>query len=195
MNHLTAYRDVTETDISPLISAINIMGKNLTGLELGVFRAESFLTILHNCNNVKKLIGVDNWKPYEDYLRRVPNGVPVSITDEKQMKLNESIAMLNLEYGTPKGKKVVIIKKDSLDAIKHINDKSLDFIFFDAMMTEKQCLEEAMAYYPKIKKGGYFTGHDSICIQQVIEPIKKVKKHFKNNNDLITYANCFLFKI
>ena len=42
MNHLTAYRDVTETDISPLISAINIMGKNLTGLELGVFRAESF---------------------------------------------------------------------------------------------------------------------------------------------------------
>ena len=68
MNHLTAYRDVTETDISPLISAINIMGKNLTGLELGVFRAESFLTILHNCNNVKKLIGVDNWKPYEDFI-------------------------------------------------------------------------------------------------------------------------------
>ena len=148
MNHLTAYRDVTETDISPLISAINIMGKNLTGLELGVFRAESFLTILHNCNNVKKLIGVDNWKPYEDYLRRVPNGVPVSITDEKQMKLNESLAMLNLEYGTPKGKKVVIIKKNSLDAIKHIDDKTLDFIFFDAMMTEKQCLDEAMAYYP-----------------------------------------------
>ena len=160
-----------------------------------MFLEQKVLTILHNCNNVKKLIGVDNWKPYEDYLRRVLNGVPVSITDEKQMKLNESIAMLNLEYGTPKGKKVVIIKKDSLDAIKHIDDKSLDFIFFDAMMTEKQCLEEAMAYYPKIKKGGYFTGHDSICIQQVIEPIKKVKKHFKNNNDLITYANCFLFKV
>ena len=143
--HLTAYKDVTQTDISPLISAINIMGRNLTGLELGVFRAESFLTILQNCNNVKKLIGVDNWKPYTDYLRRVPNGIPVETTDEKQMKLNESIAMLNLEYGTPKGKEVVIIKKDSLDAIEHIDDKSLDFIFFDAMMTEKQCLEEAMA--------------------------------------------------
>ena len=33
MNHLTAYKDATHTDIYPLIFAINIMGKNLTGLE------------------------------------------------------------------------------------------------------------------------------------------------------------------
>jgi len=195
MNHLTAYKDATHTDIYPLIFAINIMGKNLTGLELGVFRAESFLTILQNCENVKKLIGVDNWKPYVDYLRRVPNGVPVESIDEKQSKLNESIAMLNLEYGTPKGKKVIVINKNSLDAVHHVKDKSLDFIFFDAMMTEEQSFEEAMAYYPKLKKGGYFMGHDSICTQQVIEPIKKVKKHFKNKNDLVIYANCFLFKV
>jgi len=45
-----------KADIHPLILAINTMGKNLIGLELGVYRAESFMTILHNCNNVKKLI-------------------------------------------------------------------------------------------------------------------------------------------
>ena len=62
------------------------------------------------------------------------------------------------------------------------------------MLTEQQTFNEAMAYYPKIKKGGYFTGHDSQCIKQVMKPILKVKKHFGNIEKIISYADCFLFK-
>ena len=62
------------------------------------------------------------------------------------------------------------------------------------MLNKEQTYNEAMAYYPKIKKGGYFTGHDSQCIEQVIEPINKVKKHFNNTNKMISYGNCFIFK-
>ena len=53
------YKDFNKSDVSPLILSINMMGENLVGLELGVFRGESFMTILHNCDNVKKLIGIN----------------------------------------------------------------------------------------------------------------------------------------
>ena len=69
-HNLSHYGD-TNSDIMPHILAINTMGNNLIGLELGVFKGDSFLTILHNCNNVKKLYGVDNWKPYYDFLKPI----------------------------------------------------------------------------------------------------------------------------
>ncbi|SVD12404.1 uncharacterized protein METZ01_LOCUS365258, partial [marine metagenome] len=72
---------------------------------------------------------------------------------------------------------------------------SLDFIFFDAMVTEKQTYAEAMAYYPKIKKGGWFMGHDAECNLQVIKPIERIKQKFDNSNELVIYNNCFLFKV
>ena len=49
------------TDIRSAVLLIGLHGKDLIGLELGVFRAESHLTILQNCPNVKKLYGIDNW--------------------------------------------------------------------------------------------------------------------------------------
>jgi hypothetical protein len=45
------------------------MGENLVGLELGVFEATSFMTLLHNCPNIKTLHGVDAYKPYNDLVK------------------------------------------------------------------------------------------------------------------------------
>ena len=188
------YKDFNKSDVSPLILSINMMGENLVGLELGVFRGESFMTILHNCDNVKKLIGIDHWKPYTDFIKTNPDGKPAMHIDAFQAELNKNVTLLLCKHNTPKGKQVSIIEKDSLEAVKEIEDESLDFIFFDAMLTEQQTFNEAMAYYPKIKKGGYFTGHDSQCIEQVMKPILKVKKHFGNIEKIISYADCFLFK-
>ena len=183
-----------KADIHPLILAINTMGINLIGLELGVYRAESFMTILHNCNNVKKLIGVDSWQPYTDYIKEVPDGKPCYSVGEKESEFNKSLAYLQLKYGNVE-KRYEILEKDSLEAAKDIPDESLDFIFFDAMMTAEQTYAEAMIYYKKIKKGGYFTGHDSIAVNQVLKPIEKVKQNYNNKNELVVYSNCFLFKI
>ena len=38
---------------------INLLGKELVGAEVGVFRAVSFCTLLQNCPNIKKLFGKD----------------------------------------------------------------------------------------------------------------------------------------
>ena len=188
------HRNNINSDIQPLILAINIMGKNLTGLELGVLRGESFMTILHNCNNVDKLIGVDNWKPYSDYIKNEPDGEPAYTVGEKESEYNKYVTSLNLKYGNVDNR-YKIIEKDSLEAINDIEDESLDFIFFDAMMSAKQTFEEGMAYYKKIKRGGFFTGHDSNAIEQVMKPIEKVKQNYNNTNELVIYSNCFLFKI
>lgn len=192
--HKTIFRNYIKADVTPLIISINMMGENLTGLELGVFKAESFMTILHNCPNVKKLIGVDHWKPFVDYIQPNPDGNPTAAFGEFEVDLHKNISLTHIKHGTPDDKEVKFIIKDSMEAVKDIEDESLDFIFFDAMLTAEQTLEEGMAYYPKIKKGGYFTGHDSQCIEQVIKPINEVRKNFNNNNKLISYANCFIFK-
>jgi hypothetical protein len=179
-------------DVSPLILSINTLGENLTGLELGIFQAKSTLTILQNCS-IKKLYAIDSWKPYYDYLKVNPDGAPAYFIDEKQSEINRFISFHNIKYSGCNDK-VEIIEEDSLVGVNKIKNNSLDFIFFDAMMTEEQTYNEARAFYPKIKKGGFFTGHDSNCLKQVIEPIKKVMQEHGNNNRLIEYDNCFLFK-
>lgn len=181
------------SDIQYLIQAINVMGEDLVGLELGVFRGDSSMTILHNCS-IKKLYLVDNWKPYHDFLKPIPDGKPAYFVNQIDSEINEFLTRHAIKY-SGMSEKVEIIKKDSLDALEHIENESLDFIFFDAMMSQKQSFAEAMAYYPKIKKGGFFMGHDSNAIEQVLIPIKSVKKYYNNCNTLHTYQNSFLFKI
>ena len=190
-----SYYNHVKSDISPLILAINTIGDDLIGLELGLGEGDSFLTILHNCNNIKKLYGIDSWKPYYDYLKPFPDGEPAEFVDEKYSEVARFFTFWKLKYGTNKSHNFEIIEKDSLEAVKDIPDSSLDFIFFDAMMTEKQTYAEALAYYPKIKKGRYFLGHDSNAVEQVIKPIERIKQKFNNFNELVSYNNCFLFKV
>lgn len=187
-----SFKDNNHTDILCLIQAINTLGDNLTGLELGVLRADSSMTILHNCS-IKKLYLVDNWKPYTDYLKNIPDEEPAYYCNEAESEFNEFLTRHRIKYSNAE-EKVKIIKEDSLKAINAIPDYSLDFIFFDAMMNEKQTFMEALLYYPKLKEGGFFMGHDANAYEQVIKPIEAVKEHYKNKNTIHTYLNTFLFK-
>jgi len=185
--------NINKSDVSQLILAINTLGENLVGLELGVFKGESFITMLNNCS-IKKLYGVDSWKPYADFIKTFPDGKPAYGVTMEAQEINRFLTYHSIKHSKHKNK-TEIIEKDSLEAVKQIPDESLDFIFFDAMMTEKQSYEEAKAYYPKIKKGGLFTGHDSFAEEQVIKPIEKVKKEYNNNSKTIIFNNCFLFRV
>ena len=57
-----------QTSARSLIPLIALHGENLVGAEIGVCRADNFLTLLHNCPNIKTLYGVDSYKPYVDFL-------------------------------------------------------------------------------------------------------------------------------
>ena len=69
------FKNNSGTDIAPLIQAINVIGQDLVGCELGAHRGYSTMTMLHNCS-LKKLFVIDNWKPYIDYLKQEPDGQP-----------------------------------------------------------------------------------------------------------------------
>jgi len=53
-----------------------------------------------------------------------------------------------------------MLQMASLDAAKRIEDGSLDFVFIDAQHTYKCVVEDILAWRPKIKPGGWLTGHD-----------------------------------
>ena len=190
---INPFKNNIQADVSLLIPLVNSLGDGITGLELGVLRGDSFLTLLHNCPNIKKLYGIDSWKPYTDYLKPEPDSKPAYSVNEQESELNRFLTFSNLKHWWD-GSKYQIIEKDSLKAVDEIPDESLDFIFFDAMMTDDQTFQEAIAYYPKIKKGGYFMGDDAFCTKQVIDPIIEVMNHYGNKNKLTVYNRVFFFR-
>ena len=187
------FKNSSGSDISYLIQAINILGEDLVGCELGVHRGYSSMTMLHNCS-LKKLYLIDSWEPYFDYLKVNPDGQPSYHINNLDSEINKFLAYHHVNNSGHKHL-VEIINKDSLKAVDEIENNSLDFIFFDAMMNTDQTYKEALAYYPKLKKGSVFFGHDASSFIQVIQPIKKVKEKFNNKNKIFTYNNTFLFKI
>jgi len=62
------------------------------------------------------------------------------------------------------------IRKPSLEAVENFQDHSIDFIFLDGDHTYEYVKKELAAWYPKLKKGGIFAGHD------YMEPTCGVKK-------------------
>lgn len=186
------FKNFVGSDIEFLVQAINVIGQNLIGCELGGHKGFSTMTMLHNCS-LEKLYVIDNWKPYIDYLKEVPDGKPSYIVNEIESEINEFTFNNHIKYSGCQHK-VCVIKKDSLEAVKDLQDQTLDFIFFDAMLNQNQTYEEAHAYYPKVKENGYFLGHDANCVKQVIDPIIKFKTEVDNTNKLMIYNNTFLFK-
>ena len=58
------------------------------------------------------------------------------------------------------GGRTELIRKTSLDVVKEFSDESLDFIFLDASHDFDSVFADISSWFPKIKKGGIFMGHD-----------------------------------
>ena len=52
------------------------------------------------------------------------------------------------------------IRLPSIEAAKLYNNNSLDFVFIDASHDYKNVVSDILAWYPKVKNGGIFAGHD-----------------------------------
>jgi Methyltransferase domain len=154
-----------------LIHLINLLcGQDCVGAEVGLLKAETFCLILQNCPGIKKMYGIDSWKPWVDELT-FP-GYPSGMTfDEADNAFVKAIAYYNIQYQSGCPEKAVILEEDSSTAVKKIADGELDFVFLDAYSNYDQAFREMRDWYPKVKSGGIVAGHDwySDEVQRVVK--------------------------
>ena len=182
-----------QTDVRALIPLITLQGDNLVGAEIGVWKGDAFLTMLHNCPNIKTLHGVDFYEPYNDYLSPgVYNAnEPSVVYDKKDIDFIKLVCYHRLEYSGHKDK-IRFHEMDSNEAAEYIDDDSLDFIFLDAYLTGQQAKNDLDVWYPKVKDGGIFAGHDWDCID-----VQIAVNRFRENNNIkklmSTYDNTWVW--
>jgi hypothetical protein len=130
------------------------MGK---GVEIGVFKGEFSKNVLQNWEGT--LYMVDVWRPlgaeYED----------ASNHREHIDAFQET--MENIKGMEDRG---IMIRATSEIAAGMFDDESLDFIFIDANHAYDFVVEDINLWFPKLKKGGVFSGHDYINMNWYEDP-------------------------
>lgn len=120
--------------------------------ELGLWRGRTFLHLLAHCPRLS-MIGVDLWQ-----VKDVP-------CDAIGYETYKGWDMINYEArvrqgAAPYGARAVILKMDTSEAALHVEDGSLDCVFIDADHTSEGVRRDIETWRPKIREGGFITGHD-----------------------------------
>jgi len=133
-----------------LVPILQQGGDGLVGVEVGTCRAESTAYILDNCPNVKMITTVDPFQGYDDWAGRLSQDT----MDKFHQITNQNLSQHLID------KRVDIFVGTSAEAIASFEDNSLDFIFIDGDHSYEGVYTDLMLWYPKIKWGGLFAGHD-----------------------------------
>lgn len=118
------------------------LGKAERVAEIGVARG-TFSEKILSISDPEKLYLVDMWgsERYNEEMER-----------EVKSRFEKSI----------KKGKITVIKKDSLEACKVLDKKSLDWVYIDTTHTYNRTMKEIKSYSQKVKKGGLIMGHDYV---------------------------------
>ena len=140
-----------------LINSLNSRIPNGKGVEIGVFKGDFSKNILTNWNGT--LYMVDVWRPlggeYEDS------------SNHSEHKDAYQQTMDNIRGFEDRG---IMIRGTSKVTSEIFEDESLDFIFIDANHAYDFVVEDINLWFPKLKKGGIFSGHDYINMDWYNDP-------------------------
>jgi len=176
-----------------LIHLINIyFDKDIIGIELGTGNAVSLCAWVQNCPNILKMNSVDSFQPFINFLKNPYNQEPCFIGDEKNADYTELLARHNIEFSGKKDK-IILHKEDSLSASKKFEDHSLDFIFLDAWGSDVDVQNDLNIWYPKLKVGGLFAGHDW-DVEILQEKISIFRKNNNITNKISSFDNVWVWK-
>jgi len=163
--------------VKGLAPYVKRLGENVVGLEIGTCRAESTAFLLDKCPNIIKLYTIDPYKAYDDW-----NG-------EITQKVIDKFMMIAQENLKQYGDRVEMIREtseDAADKIKSITDKEeFDFIFVDGDHSYGATYMDCEKYYPLLKKGGLFCGHD----YSSIEAVSRAVNEFRNDYSITAPIN------
>jgi len=130
-----------------LIDALSSLIGNGKGVEIGAFNGHFSKVILSKW--VGTLYMVDVWRGLGEEYEDMSNH-----NNHSDVFLN---TMKNIEGYEDRG---VMIRATSKVASEIFEDESLDFVYIDANHAYDFVVEDIKLWFPKLKKGGVFSGHD-----------------------------------
>lgn len=121
------------------------LGENITLLEIGSYVGDSSVIF---ATYFKRVICVDPW------INGYDQTDPASYSYD--MKIIESEFDLNIKSF----KNITKIKKKSDEYAPMIKNESIDIVYIDGLHTYEGCKKDIIDYLPKVKIGGFISGHD-----------------------------------
>ena len=128
----------------------NYNGNSLVGVEIGVRESNNAERMLNELKNLKMLYLID---PYKDYF-----DVESNVLERVNIFKGYSLDKLNRNHVG----RFVFVYKTSDNAVNDIPDV-LDFVYIDGNHAYDFVKRDIELFYPKVKFGGVFGGHDYNC--------------------------------
>ena len=141
-----------------LVDVIKNLQGDLIGVEVGVCNGVTSELYVQQIPNLKKLYAVDNFPSFVDW-----DGTRV--TEERQVE-----TMRRCKERLAKYSNIEFVYKTSVEFGESLEDDSIDFVFIDGDHSFNATLKDIQIYWPKVKKGGIFAGHD-INLQTVYDAV------------------------
>lgn len=126
----------------------------LAGAEIGVFAGDLSRRLLQRKD--LSLYMIDAWAGNGDSYEGDSGDFHATLTQEQQ----DACMQLTRDVTAFAGDRAHIIKVFSHEAAASFADGSLDFVFIDADHGYEGCKRDLYAWWPKVKRGGLFSGHD-----------------------------------
>jgi len=151
----------------------------LLGAEIGVLKGENALRLLSSHDKLILHL-IDTWEPFDEDSRYRKTNDPNSGWDKATWDsfYAEVVSLAEKYLG-----RVFIHKGRSIEIATQFEDNLFDFIFIDADHSFEGCCEDILAWWPKVKNGGWLCGHDYNAWPGVTEAVDKWSK--ENNFEVI----------
>ncbi len=142
--------------------------------EVGVFRGVHAASMMGT--NPNSLFLIDRWRAFREE----------EVGGEKQVQKVSTKGMLNamceaIMACKPNQNIAKIIRMDSLEAAELFPDYFFDFVYIDGGHKYEFVKTDLEAWYPKVKRGGWFGGHD-LCSQ--LEGVMRAVSEFLQQTGL-----------
>jgi len=130
---------------------LGVKGKELVGVEIGVYKGQHAESLLKNLD-IKKLYLIDPYKDYEGY----PDTKLHYGKEQDTLEVAKEIAIEKIKWY---GRRVKWFFDKSEDCCNLIPN-NLDFVYLDGNHTYEYVKKDIEIFYPKVRQGGVFGGHD-----------------------------------
>jgi hypothetical protein len=150
-----------------------------TYIEVGAYQGTGIIDIAESFPNIVNCIGIDHYREYVDEHNNYSvigkinvDGICLYKISENQSRLNKEIALERINNSLAKNK-IQLLELDSVSAALTFEDNTVDAIFLDAYTNEDRAVEDVIAWYPKVSKGGVLCGQEWNLQKSIVPKIQQ----------------------